>query len=173
MKIEQIFEDDTPKGTYAAVRFSQKTIDAIRKYCEANNIPNPVPTKKLHTTLLYSRKYCPNYTPIGDYEKQLVGTPIGFDVWKSQPTDKFPNPTSCLVLKYKCPELVARHKELMDTHGATFDYPEYNPHITLSYNVGDIDISSLPEFDAPIEITSEYGKELDLGWADKHANRSN
>jgi hypothetical protein len=173
MKFDELFEDaqKLPDGTYAGVRFSEKTVKAIEDYCKANNIPKAVPPNKLHSTVLYSRKYCPDYTPVGEYEEKLIGTPIGFEVWKSQPTKQYPNPTSCLVLKYDCPALVARHKELMDTHKATYDHPQYSPHVTFSYDIGDLDINELPKFEVPIEIVYEYGEDLNLGWADQHANR--
>ena len=69
--------------------------------------------------------------------------PGEFDVWETSPTQGAK--TRCLILKIDCPELVARHKELMDEHEATYDYPVYQPHITLSYDIGDLDINDLPD----------------------------
>ena len=125
------------KGTYAGVRFDEDTTKRIRTFIEENEIPNGVPNNKLHTTLLYSRKYLPDYKAAGQYDDPLVGEPTEFDVWESQPDDKGET-SNCLVLQYECDPLSERHKSLMDEHGATFDYDEYRPHVTLSYNIGDM-----------------------------------
>ena len=49
----------------------------------------------------------------------------------------------------------------MKEHGATYDYDEYKPHITLSYDVDDLDPDQLPSFDKDIIITEETGSDLD------------
>ncbi len=151
------------KGTYAGVRFSEGTKRAIEGYIKDNKIPNGIVPSKMHTTLLYSRKHLPDYNPTGKYDKPLIGTPTTFDVWKSSNEDG--NDTSCLVLEYDCPELVKRHKFLMDEHEATYDYPKYKTHITLSYDIGDMNIKDLPKFTDDIEIESEYKEDLDLSWS--------
>lgn len=161
-----LMELNATKGTYSGVRFNNSTIKLILKYIKDNHIPNGVSEDKLHTTLLYSRKFLPNYIPKGKYSKDLVGTPTTFDVWKSDNNDN--TSTNCLVLKYDCADLIARHKLLMDEHGATYDFSKYEPHITLSYDIGDFVVSNLPDIlkTLPhIHIISEYKEDLDLSWA--------
>lgn len=155
------------KGTYAAVRFSDETVKKIRQYMKANSIPNRIRSEKLHTTLLYSRKHLPNYEAAGQFDTPLIGIPTKFDIWKSKPDDGS-EPTNCLVLEYECDELNARHKKLMADHGATYDFPDYKTHITLSYSVGDLniaDLSPIKEIVDKIEIVSEYSEDLNLNWA--------
>ncbi|MCK9369784.1 hypothetical protein M0R04_07760 [Candidatus Dojkabacteria bacterium] len=162
----KLYEIASKKGTYAAVRFSDETNKAILKYIKDNKIPNGLKTKDLHTTLLYSRKFLPDYKPGGKYEKPMVGIPTEFDVWESNNEDG--NNTNCLVIKYKCPELTKHHKQLMKDHKATFDYPDYNCHVTLSYDIKDTDIKKLPKFKdivPTINIISEYGEDLNLSWS--------
>ena len=164
MKSTDFIIESQQKGTYAGVHFSESTKKAIEKYIKDNNIPNGVPKDKLHTTVLYSRKYCPDYVPCGKINPPLKGTPKDFDVWPAQ------DGNNCLVLEFVCPALVARHNELMKEHQATHDFPEYKTHLTLSYNLGDVDIHDLPPFTAPIEIIEEYGEDLDLNWAQRNAS---
>lgn len=168
MKLRELMEAMN-KGTYAGVYFDEDTKKAVQQYIEDNNIPKPVNVDKLHTTLLYSRKFLPDYIPGGMYKQPLVGTPTELVVWKTQ-GDEGKEPANCLVMKYDCPELVERHKSLMKEHGATFDYPEYTPHITLSYDIGDIDVDSLSNIKDAIKtigIVEEYGEDLKLDWAHK------
>jgi len=153
-------------GTYAGVKFSEKTKKAIRKYIKDNNIPNRVRTDSLHTTLLFSRKHLPDYEPAGTFENPLIGNFTKFVKWPSQPT-KDGTVNMCLVLKYKCPELVKRHNFLMNEHGATYDFDKYKPHITLSYNVGGLQCKDLPNFEGEIEIIEEYYKPFEEWWCEE------
>jgi len=154
------------KGTYAGVRFDAKTLNNIRDFTKKNNVPNVVPRKKIHTTLLYSRKYLPNYEAQGEINPPMEGQPLKFEVWDSQPDDDG-NVKKCLVLSYKCDELTKRHNFLMKEHKATYDYDSYKPHITFSYDVGDFDYKNLPAFTNPITIVSEYKEDLNLDWNKK------
>jgi len=168
MKLDEIRinEDNSDsKGTYAGVRFCEDTVNRIKTFVEENEIPQPVPDEKMHSTILYSRKHLPNYEAAGDFEEPFEGIPTEFDLWESQP-DEEGNKSNCLVLQYDCDPLVERHQSLMDEHEATFDFEEYKPHVTLSYNVGDLDLSNLNPSDVgPINVVSEYSEDLNVDWA--------
>jgi len=151
------------KGTYAGVKFSKETKQAIEDYMREAQIPNMLDKEKLHTTLLYSRVHCPKYKP--ESSVSYKGTPGEFDVWDNETGGK---KTKCLVLKIDCPDLVKRHNQLMKDHNATYDYEEYRPHITLSYDIGNADPKSFPDirkYVSTIEAVSEYGEDLDLEWS--------
>lgn len=173
MKLTDLLEDkkDGKKGTYAGVNFSDKTIDSITAYIKDNKIPNHTKFDKLHTTLLYSRKYLPDYEPAGKLDKPMNGKAEEFEVWDSQPDDDG-HVAKCLVLRYHCPKLVKRHVSLMDEHKGTYDFDEYKPHITFSYDIGDMDIKDLPDFDGKIEVINEYGEDLNLDWAKDNSDIS-
>lgn len=159
------------KGTYAGVKFSTASINNIQKYIENNNIPNAVPKNKLHTTLLYSRKHLPNYEPAGKLEPILTAKPSKFAIWPSQP-DENGEPNNCLVLEYDCSDLTKRHKDLMKEHDGEYDWDDYKTHVTFSYNVKDLDVKDLPPFEDELEITEEYGEDLNLDWAKDNAKSS-
>ena len=158
MKIQEV---EGKKGTYAGVKFSDDTVDALIAYCRDNMITNALGAKDFHSTLLYSRKHLPDYEPAGELPEPYIGTPKEFDVWPSPPNAFKEKETNCLILKYDCEELVDRFNFLMDEHDATFDYDEYTPHVTLSYDAGDLDASTLPAFTGQLEIVSEYEEEED------------
>ena len=149
------------KGTYAGVKFDKSTVDKLVKYMKAAGIPSPSSKDDLHTTLLYSRTECPDYEP--DVNCQYIGTPSGFE--------KFGDDKNTLVLAFDCPELAKRHSQLRKEHGATWDYPSYIPHITLSYDAADVDISKLPDisdFIDKVVCSSEYKEDLNLDWENDH-----
>lgn len=155
MKLSDVIENENKlPGSYAGVRFDKRTVNALEKYIKDNNIPNP--NDNWHTTLLYSRKHLPHYKPDEKYKKPMVGTPMALEVWKSQ------SGKNVLVVNYSCPTLYQRHHKLMQQHGATYDFDEYKPHVTLSYDVGDdFDVDGLPEFKRQLKIVGEYYEDLD------------
>jgi hypothetical protein len=172
MKWEDLTEKQQAetKGTYAAVNFSKETTDAIKEYIKENDIPNPLSADKMHTTLLYSRKYCPDYTPLGKIDPPWKGTPTEFEVWKTRPKDGSEG-SNCLVLLFKCEELNKRHQQLMNELDATYDFPDYKTHISLSYDIGDMDWKKLPDIKkylSEVVVVEEYGSDLDLDWAKKN-----
>jgi hypothetical protein len=71
---------------------------------------------------------------------------------------------TALVIKLKSKDLVARHNYLMDTYKATYDYPSYEAHIILSYNIEDFDYKSLSisEFPKNLTFVKEYCEDLEL-----------
>ncbi len=167
MKLKDLHEKvNTTQGTYAGVNYSPESVQAIETFNKKHNIPNPIAPGKIHTTLLYSRKFLPNYKPQGTLSTPLTATFDSFVVWKTTPPNPNQTPWNCLVMKLKCPELVELHKKYMDEHQATYDYDEYSPHVTLSYNIGDLDVKHLPDFTEQLIIVEEYGEDLALDWAE-------
>jgi len=161
MKLHEIKELN---GTYAGYRFSTNTKNSLYDFINKYKIPNKIDKNELHTTLLYSTKNLPNYKAAGKLESPYIGIPKKFFIWDTKNDDG--DTKLVLVLTFKCPELVARHKELMKKYNAKFDFSEYKPHVTLSYDVGkDFDITKLDIKDFPdLELETEYGEDLNLNY---------
>lgn len=159
--IRDILSEQQDRGTYAGVRFSKGTTERIRQFGKDNNIPCLLKPNYMHSTLLFSRKYLPNYRSQGKIDPPYKGTPKSLEIWPTQ------DEKNCLVLRYDCQDLVDRHHELMDKHQATYDFPEYIPHVTLSYDVGSLDVDKLPaitDYVDELQIVEEYKEDLDLDW---------
>jgi len=166
MKLSDLYEasDSSKKVTYASASLDAESRKVISEYIKDNDIPNPVKTKKLHCTLIYSRVEVPDMKAKGVYKKPMVCKPNGLEIWKTQP-DKNGNTKNCLVLTLICPEFKARHKELMDKHPeATHDYPEFKVHVTLSYDIGDKKLKDFPKINQELRLEKETVKELDFDW---------
>ena len=167
MRLREVMENKQPSGTYAAVHFDEQTVDKLQQFIKDNNIPNAIAPSKMHCTLLYSRKHLPDYKAPGTMDPPLDGVPTELEKWPSQP-DSEGKVSMCLVLKFDCPKLVERHKMLMHVHGAEFDFDDYTPHVTLSYDVAGMkvkDLSNIKETVDNIKIVQEYGDDLNLDWA--------
>jgi len=166
MRLTELKNNKKP-GTYAAVQFDDTTVEKLQEFMKNNNIPNKITPKKMHCTLLFSQKHLPNYKPLGKLDPPLEGKPSKFEVWQSQP-DENGDKANCLILGFDCKDLVNRHLKLMDEHDATFDYDEFKPHVTLSYDIGDMKIDELPKGPDVVDkilINNEYGNDLDPNWA--------
>lgn len=158
MILEQLKKQSTPRGTYAAVKFCKDTTALIQDFCESTQIPNPVPVDDMHCTVIYSRKYLPEFQALGEIDPPNIATFKGFRVFPTSSGEKV-----ALVLELQSKFLHDRHQSIMKEHGATYDFDEYIPHITVSYDVGDFDPSTLDTDkleDTEFNIVSEYTEDL-------------
>lgn len=152
MKLEELMER-APIGTYVGVRFTDETIEKLADYQHRHKIPNPLDQEEFHTTVVYSRKPI-NWRP----ETGLLdsATVKKIEAWNTR------DGLRCVVLLLDCDYLKERFDLAMD-RGATYDFPDYKPHITLSYDVGDdFNPDDLPVPDFEIELDHEYVEELNL-----------
>jgi len=154
--------DSITHGTYAGYRFNPEHVKALENWIEENNIPNR--NKEIHSTLLYSKKPCPNYKALGKLDQPFEVKLSKLENWKDTNTS---DSEGVLVYLLDAPQMVDRHNQLMKEHEATYDY-EYKPHITISYNVGkDFDISKLSDIsndNKKIQVVEEYSETLDDEW---------
>lgn len=150
-------------GTYAGVRFDPLTVRDLMIMQDMLNLPNRLDPEKFHSTLLFSRKPLPNYVPFGHYPVSPTSDTNQFEL----KVFKTGSGKNALVLAYDSSFLSNRHKELMKEHGGTWDHPSFIPHITLSYDIGDMNVELGPTSfisDRKIVIVEEYGDDLDLNW---------
>ncbi len=162
MKVKELLKEEKKEGLYAAVRFSTETVDRIVKFASETGIPNLLKVEDFHSTLAYSRKPVAEFTPISELNE--IGTPSSFEIWESPPNAFKPEKTFCLVLKYDSDYMHKRFNEIMSM-GATYDYDEYKPHLTFSYDVGaDFKVENLPPVKqlGKLNIVGEYSEVLDL-----------
>lgn len=144
---------DFSTGLYVAAKFSEKTLDAIEDLQRELKVPNPVPRHKIHTTICYSRVHVPYVCASGSFE---VATSGKLEVWDTQDG-------RTLVLKLDSEYLKFRH-QYARALGATHDFSDYSPHITLSYNVGPAHFEG--EVQVPVVLDREYQEPLKLNWSE-------
>jgi hypothetical protein len=146
-------------GTFVAVRFAEKTMEELEVFAKMIGVPNPIPRSDYHCTVIYSRKPLINVVPEKSILPFWFAEPLGFDVFDTRSSDG--STTKCLVLKISSDEMHERHTYFREVEGASHDFDSYIPHITLSYDIGDYDISVLGCVELPrICIVQEYSEEL-------------
>lgn len=128
-------------GTYVAIQLSSECKALLDNFVEMNlGLSERVDPSTYHITIIYSR------TPVPSAENYLTGnTPLpveaiatGYEVFPTK------NDGKCLVMRLACPYATRLNLEL-GKQGATSDYDEYKPHLTIAYDTTqDIDPNSLP-----------------------------
>lgn len=125
---EFVYEDaDHKDGTYISVKLSADSAKKLDEWAESKNISNLTEPSEYHCTVMYSKKGIP------DAKKYDIGLPINTEIsgWKIFPTQ---GGTKALVGVLASKELKDHHKNIMDTYKGSYDFPEYIPHVTVSYN---------------------------------------
>lgn len=151
-------------GRYIGMHFTPETQEHLKRIVHDEALPHPTPPEKLHTTITYSKDHSvPDYKVAGNLEEPIEGEIDSFDIF---PTKEGNN---CLVAKLNCPEFVNRHKATREL-GATYDYDEYIPHITLSYDVGDVSPDKLEQLNkkyagTKVYADQEYEEPIKSNWA--------
>lgn len=146
-------EEKALPGLYVAAFFSEETNEKLGAWMRENNIQDPVAEASLHTTIVHSRVpvvFEPNHT----LDIKVDTRTAQLEIWDT-PSGR------TLVLHYFSPYLHIRFFEAMAA-GATYDYDEYKPHVSLSYDVGpDFTIDMVSPIDFSLVIAGEYSEELD------------
>lgn len=69
-------------------------------------------------------------------------------------------------LCFESAELAERHRTFEDG-GASWDWPQYRPHVTITYFGATVDLAKVVPYDGPLEFGPEIFEEIDPNWADR------
>lgn len=154
-------DDAKPRTLYV----HRKVLNAadIVAWAKAQGFDATLPAADMHVTIAFSR------TPVdwmkagadwaGDENGKIKVVPGGARI-----IEKFDG--GAVVLLFNSSQLAYRH-ECIKEAGASWDWPEYQPHITITYNAGDVDLSKVEPYRGAIELGPEVFEELDTEWREK------
>jgi len=128
-------------GTYVSLELSKESKALLDNFVEMNlGLTERVASSTFHITIIYSRTPVPSAENYLDMPSPLPVEALatGYEVFPTK------NDGQCLVMRLACPYATRLNSELTK-QGATSDYDEYKPHLTLAYNTSQsIDPTSLP-----------------------------
>jgi len=155
--IENLYEKDViyKKGVYISLKVSEESKKEINKWQEKYLKGTEYNKNDLHLTLIYSKKEHKERIETSSYKIPVIVTE--YDIYGEEGNE-------CLVAKVKSEELLFKNSELVNKYGFISDFPNYEPHITLSYNMNNIQINSLPIIDFVIELEEETIAEINKDW---------
>lgn len=147
--------NEEQKGTYVELKLSKKSAKQLAAYVKKNNIENPTKQEEYHCTVVYSTK------SIAKAKDEKVDLPFTttFDKWELFPTKEG---TKCLVARLKKSSINDLHDMYHTKYDAKYDFDEYKPHVTVSYNFDNTIPLEKPEFDFTFDKMTF--KELDTNW---------
>lgn len=154
--MEDSEKEEKEPGTYVAGYFSEESQDKIYALAKKLGVPKLIPKDKYHVTIIFSKKTIA-YKGLNDLETPWEVTAKQFHVFPTSSGEK-----QCLVLKLNAPDLVKQHKSIMKEYDATYDFDEYIPHVTLSYDMGDFELPDNAELKelGTLEIVSEIAEPI-------------
>lgn len=158
-----LLTDAAPRTLYV----QRKLLNAadLIEWAKAQGFGDTLPAGEIHVTVAHSR------TPIdwlkvgtdwhGDENGKLVVPPGGARIVEPL-GDK-----GAVVLLFNASALAYRHEAIREA-GASWDYPEYQPHVTITYQRPEgLDLSQVQPYRGKLEFGPEIFEEVDDGYADR------
>lgn len=136
--------------------------DAIRAWAAEQGIASTLPPDQMHVTVAFSRATV-DWSALSPDPGPLVVRPLDGPRSAHQfPARDLPN--GALVLKFTSQALQDRWQAFRDA-GASWDFPEYAPHITLTYSVPAADVAGITPYAGVLIFGPEIFAEVNEDWA--------
>ncbi|MGS1095861.1 anti-CBASS protein Acb1 family protein [Aquamicrobium terrae] len=152
--------DAAPRTLY--VRRDVLNAAEIIAHFKAQGFATTLPADDMHVTITFSRQPV-DWMKMGenwsDNDKGGLIIPAG----GPRLMDAFGQNGEAKVLLFSSSVLSWRHEE-MKRNGATWDHPEYQPHITISYADDVPDIAGIEPYRGEIELGPEIFEEVKENW---------
>jgi 2'-5' RNA ligase len=126
-------------GTYVSMDLTAESREMLDRYVEQMlGLSERVDPSTYHITVIYSRTPVPTAEDSAGLTTDTPATVHSYEVFPTK------NDGKCLVMRLDFPYASTLNAELT-RQGATSDYDEYKPHLTLAYDMEqDIDPATLP-----------------------------
>lgn len=147
--------DATPQTLYV----SRKLLNAkdVIRWAKAQGFKTTLPADDMHVTIAFSRN------PVDWMDVGESWTPrLELGAGGPRQMEQF---GEARVLLFASEELKWRHERIKEA-GATWDHPEYQPHVTISYDPDAPDIADIEPYTGPMIFGPEIFKEVKEDWAE-------
>lgn len=153
--------DAAPRTLY--VRRDVLNAAEIIAHFKAQGFSTTLPSDNMHVTITYSRAPV-DWMKMGDNWSDNGDGGITIPAGGPRIMEAFGKDGEAKVLTFASSSLSWRHED-MKRNGATWDHPEYQPHITISYAADAPDIDAVEPWRGKIELGPEIFEEINEGWA--------
>jgi hypothetical protein len=135
-----------------------KNAGDLRAWAKAQGFTSTLDPEDMHVTVAFSRDPV-DWNEIGDSFDEVRAGPNGRSV--EQLGDK-----GAVALRFEAADLAKRWQQIRDA-GASWDFPGYKPHLTISYSGAPDDLDSVEPYDGELVFGPERFAELDEDWNEK------
>ncbi|TIL30025.1 MAG: phage portal protein [Mesorhizobium sp.] len=137
--------------------------DVFLRWARGQGFKNTLPADELHVTIAYSRSRL-DWIALGENWIQnskgtLTIAPGGPRV--VEPIGK----DGAVALLFASTDLAWRHMAIREA-GASWDWPEYQPHVTITMDAGDLDLAKVEPYRGELKFGPEIFSEIDEHRAD-------
>ncbi len=137
--------------------------DEIIEWAKSQGFGTTMPSNEMHVTIAYS-KIPVNWKEIGINSEKLT-------VEDGLRTIEELGDKGAIVLRFESSSLTNRWKQIMHK-GGSWDFDSYRPHITISYNGGNINIKNVRPYTGKIIFKGEKKERIDENWHDDIIERT-
>lgn len=148
--------DAAPRTLYVSRRVENG--EEILAWARGQGFGETLKADDLHVTIAYSRAPL-DWMKIPSTWEDKIEIPEG----GARLMEKF---GEARVLLFSSNHLRWRHEEILEA-GASWDHPEYQPHVTISYDPDSPDLSKVQAYQGRIVLGPEVFAEVDEDWAEK------
>jgi hypothetical protein len=119
-----------------------------------------LPLDDMHVTVMYSKRPV-NWFAMSDgfASDEVVVSPGGPRMVEALDTD------GAVALVFQSTDLQWRHRAMRDA-GASWDYPSYLPHVTITYDAGSVDLAAVKPYQGRLVFGPEQFEAISSGWQD-------
>ncbi|QEH36515.1 hypothetical protein OJF2_50990 [Aquisphaera giovannonii] len=142
-------------GLYVRRNLTPESAASLIAWAKEQGFTNLVPEYELHATVVHSRSPVWLRPKSGNVAASTGGR------WVGALGDN-----GAVVLHIVAPDLETRWQEARDI-GASWDYEGYNPHVTFTYDAGDVDLSKVEPFAGDLVFGPEIHEPLNEHWAEE------
>lgn len=156
-------QDAAPRTLYV----QRKLLNAAEfiAWAKGQGFDTTTPADDLHVTVAFSRRPVDwmkaGETWSNDKDGKLTVQPGGARIVEPL-GDK-----GAVVLLFNSSELAWRHEAIKREADATWDFPSYQPHVTITYAGADIDLSKVEPYRGKLVFGPELFSEVDEDWSQK------
>lgn len=155
-KIDDVKKDATPRTLY--VYRNVTNAKDIIAWAKGQGFEATLPASDMHVTVCYSKRPV-DWMQIPENYVILNGEDvINVPASAVRVIEKF---GEAAVLCFNSAQLAHRHEDIKRVTGATWDYEEYQPHITISYNLDSSLIENIEPYRGKIVLGPEIFEEID------------
>ena len=147
--------DPRPLYVYRSLKNSAELL----KWAKAQGFTSTLPAADLHCTITYSKRPV-DWFKMGGTWGQVDGQLI---VPAGGPRVVGMLGENATVLHFACADIEWRHESMVDA-GASWDYPEFHPHITISYDGAPADLTTVEPYQGKLVFGPEIFEPLDDNW---------
>lgn len=150
------FAADDPRPLYV----SRQLLNAseLADWAAQQGFANTLPLDEMHVTVMYSKRPV-NWFAMSDgfASDEVVVSPGGPRMVEALGNE------GAVALVFQSPDLQWRHRSMREA-GASWDYPSYLPHVTISYDAAGLDLAKVQAYQGRLVFGPERFETIASNW---------